>query len=1215
MTQSCLTDSLLLPARSVFAVLCIAITACVSLGKSTLDTVIQVTHKDRDGTTEEHWKSLASTLEAAKDFNDLSGCGAEQKIVIELKKWSSRITSELKAVDTLQRAIDHGGWLNKGVVQGQYDLYQSSADIEIKPVESALMECRKTEIPGTGLMATQKGRTAVILAHAVLELRTRMQAALATLRTGGKSTATAAGSGGGSGGSGGVSDRVWRDVEAVSSFVPMDKSVAKFTPREFLLQNLKQNAAEFVAANREVAYQKIVAVATAALSLSIEHYDKPGVDKALNQCRELGMLPEFHSTMERAASYLESLNAANAELVRAASVCTVSELNAALAKAEVVRLDSKEVDHCRRLKETLDKLERSMSLLIITELEAGLATASSLQMAENPVLTRARKLFSDIMGCQSLAKQALLSAAQAKTNGVTDEQYAGLQHVLKMANDNWKGLRHLEEFSAIRALLHRFDTECEVVNRLDHALMVGGWLNTGCPSGAYDEYATADSIDADLLHAVLQECQTAAALAHALAAGKDASAHSNGHSHAHGAIGLTPVAPGLMAATSGDRAATSHSHSTSIISMNRHSVLAITAPTNPEALMYTHKGKVAVVLGWAIVALRAAMVRALPNDAPTRIQDFKAWKEVESVLASHGVSINGHAVAAATLAQITPTENGLLGTSTLGAAGSANGTTGSGAGGSGSGSGGDSNSGASIRAGTVSRSATLSGIASLNTTDGAKPSANGTDGSSSGGAGGVTTDPVLAKANSMFTKCGEVAAAVREIQYQYTVRALNDRVRQTVSKSDLPLLIPQLELAKTLGMKAAFNAPIADAEKLITAFTKAKNKLVELAHHTKHGSFFGTSLSSTSDPEKLIAEMESAIKEASAFKYYDGAELKVVSEYRDFLINLVKSCEQAWSGMDDKKMRVVLATAKQHKLVPARSFPLLAAIGDAIALLDDPIKKDEKQFLNMKLKQLESKSSGGAAGSGSGGASGGGGGSGADVLAIQAVKSEIRKLTIAKAAPTGRFEFAYFSELRNPTEWAKQKELISWNPVSWNPAGWTRTGLADQMLVYSEDDIHAPLTRLPMDVQSVSVETKQQTALDVFTVLLQFLQSGDVKLAVKFVRLGVNHKYVRNELYCQLMKQLTKIPPGSGGYARERAWKLMGVAVKFIRPEGDEMDHTVETFLTKYSAQALIDDLHRLVFSPANQIPVLNEHEMVGMLKKIVEPPLAAFENGSKRFN
>jgi hypothetical protein len=67
----------------------------------------------------------------------------------------------------------------------------------------------------------------------------------------------------------------------------------------------------------------------------------------------------------------------------------------------------------------------------------------------------------------------------------------------------------------------------------------------------------------------------------------------------------------------------------------------------------------------------------------------------------------------------------------------------------------------------------------------------------------------------------------------------------------------------------------------------------------------------------------------------------------------------------------------------------------------------------------------------------------------------------------------------------------------------------------------------------------------------------------------------------------------------------MGLAVKFIRPEGEEMDHTVETFLTKFGAEAMIEDLHRLVLAPANSAPVFNETEVALHLRKIVEPPLA----------
>src|SRR4051812_9195751 len=46
------------------------------------------------------------------------------------------------------------------------------------------------------------------------------------------------------------------------------------------------------------------------------------------------------------------------------------------------------------------------------------------------------------------------------------------------------------------------------------------------------------------------------------------------------------------------------------------------------------------------------------------------------------------------------------------------------------------------------------------------------------------------------------------------------------------------------------------------------------------------------------------------------------------------------------------------------------------------------------------------------------------------------------------------------------KELINWNPVTWNPGAWTRSGLAEGMLLYTEDGIHAALTKPPTNANA-----------------------------------------------------------------------------------------------------------------------------------------------------
>jgi hypothetical protein len=429
-------------------------------------------------------------------------------------------------------------------------------------------------------------------------------------------------------------------------------------------------------------------------------------------------------------------------------------------------------------------------------------------------------LQADITGLQNLAKQALLAAAEAKSNGVTDDQYAGLHHVLKLANERWKGLRHLPEFGAVRALLRRFDTECEAVLRLEQALSVGGWLNSGVPNGCYDEYQPADSMEVELLYSALMQCHTVATV----------------NAAAQGTVGGSAPATTTNAAANG----TSNGPRPSIARTPSAAAAAaesqlLSNPLHPEASMYTHKGKVTVRLGWALYALRAAVYRVLggagangsssaaPSPRPSislaspspraslavgrpsvssaalglldpvRLQDFKLWREVESTLTTHGAVFSVDALLRAALnAATASTTNPLSATDALllvpSAADTAN-ATGTGAGGE--------------EDGSTKPPATPTTVSSP-TGAAAAGSASGTGSKTAAEA----LDAVVSKALTRYQKCGEVVTAVREVQFQYAVRAINERLRSALTKTDLNTLRTLIEAAQKLGMRPQYNPAV-----------------------------------------------------------------------------------------------------------------------------------------------------------------------------------------------------------------------------------------------------------------------------------------------------------------------------------------------------------------------------------------------------------------------
>jgi len=96
--------------------------------------------------------------------------------------------------------------------------------------------------------------------------------------------------------------------------------------------------------------------------------------------------------------------------------------------------------------------------------------------------------------------------------------------------------------------------------------------------------------------------------------------------------------------------------------------------------------------------------------------------------------------------------------------------------------------------------------------------------------------------------------------------------------------------------------------------------------------------------------------------------------------------------------------------------------------------------------------------------------------------------------------------------------------------------------------------------------------------LLPYLTSNNEKAAKKLIELGLAHAWLRSELWCQLIKQLSECPDET---QYDRGWRLVRVCLKYVPPRGTEIECVVEQFLSKYEAKDYIALLHTSLFSEA----------------------------------
>eukprot|EP00456_Euglypha_rotunda_P054282 TRINITY_DN4387_c0_g1_i5.p1 TRINITY_DN4387_c0_g1~~TRINITY_DN4387_c0_g1_i5.p1 ORF type:complete len:198 (+),score=24.49 TRINITY_DN4387_c0_g1_i5:145-738(+) len=181
------------------------------------------------------------------------------------------------------------------------------------------------------------------------------------------------------------------------------------------------------------------------------------------------------------------------------------------------------------------------------------------------------------------------------------------------------------------------------------------------------------------------------------------------------------------------------------------------------------------------------------------------------------------------------------------------------------------------------------------------------------------------------------------------------------------------------------------------------------------------------------------------------------------------------------------------------------------------------------------------------------------------------------------------------------------------------------MLRYTTYPIHTPLTELltltegerkeeKLTVTQVA-ERKQRSekALELFNNILIFQHpEKDVKIkpeqvAFKILQMTVpeTNVWLRNEAYCQVMKQLNGV---SNGDIRTKGWKLMGLFLRYFAPVGVDMECVVETFLMKHGARQMRNQLHSLIFGALSAMPLPEAGGMLEIINAIQPPDIQGWE-------
>ena len=170
----------------------------------------------------------------------------------------------------------------------------------------------------------------------------------------------------------------------------------------------------------------------------------------------------------------------------------------------------------------------------------------------------------------------------------------------------------------------------------------------------------------------------------------------------------------------------------------------------------------------------------------------------------------------------------------------------------------------------------------------------------------------------------------------------------------------------------------------------------------------------------------------------------------------------------------------------------------------------------------------------------------------------------------GSFVFSRFTKLKKPSQFAKR-------------FGVTQDYLRKNMLKWTDEPIHTSLTRLP------DAETKR-LATRYFKNVLGYMgdraYSYPLVLGHEVIEAGIANPELRDEIYCQIIKQMIDNPSSA---SIRRGWNLMALALSSF-PPSDELENFLEMFLRKNDQLRSVKKLHKIVFGGAMPEAISIDH-------------------------
>jgi len=148
-----------------------------------------------------------------------------------------------------------------------------------------------------------------------------------------------------------------------------------------------------------------------------------------------------------------------------------------------------------------------------------------------------------------------------------------------------------------------------------------------------------------------------------------------------------------------------------------------------------------------------------------------------------------------------------------------------------------------------------------------------------------------------------------------------------------------------------------------------------------------------------------------------------------------------------------------------------------------------------------------------------------------AIEIKIKDKMFSSNLYSQQFEFTNFPGLKDADDWAGE----SWNMFKGN--------LKDTMMVWTKEKIHTSITKLDKTLKKQCVDNL--TNIQYFCSDRPVANGNAEEYGLKVLLLGYNNEAVRDEIYCQIIKQIRQ---NEQIYSIGQCWKLMNLCLFTFRP-------------------------------------------------------------------